>query len=156
MLIQALIFWNTNLICFEIAKKWALVSWSIHSFATFEVQIWYLCWLFVKTVTLWMQLCSSNNCLLPVSHTLTMWICTFVVCHLDWHIVLIGAYKFWYAVSCKTHPALKNLKNIKLKTCMLSSHSEIIVSFFDGFIVKWMQCVNMLDLTINLKLMIWT
>jgi len=50
--------------------------------------------------------------------------------------------------------ALMNLKNIKLKTCMLSSHSEIGVSFFDGFIVKWMHCVNMTDHTINLKLMI--
>jgi len=49
-----------------------------------------------------------------------------------------------------------NLKNIKPKACMLSSNCEIVVPFFDGFIAKWVHCVNTPDLTINLKLMVWT
>jgi hypothetical protein len=80
-----------------------------------------------------MQFCSSNNFLLPVFHTLALWICT-ILCHLEWYIVLTGANKFWYAVSCEMLYTLMDLKNIKLKTCMLSSHCKIIVPFW------WIYC----------------
>jgi hypothetical protein len=128
-----LLFWNINKICFETAKKRPLVSWSIHSFATFEVQIWELCWFTFsdvwKTVTLWMQFCSSNNCLLPVTHTLALWNCISIVFHLEWYIALTGAFKFWYAVPCKMHHTWLDLKNDKSKhACNCCSFLDQVLS----------------------------